>query len=163
RGGHGYGARSEAPDGRGLLRRAARGRELAELIRPGGVAPRVSDPPPVKRAILSGLTGLFHGDQTADGMPEPADDAMMDPPAGPVQDPERAIRLAALEVLAARPDAVGASVVRQALRDPSDEVRAAAVRLAAARPSRDLPDVFSLIGERQWPTTQLAALQALPH
>ncbi|MFL5797209.1 MAG: HEAT repeat domain-containing protein [Actinomycetota bacterium] len=192
----------------------------------------MSDSPPVKRAILSGLTGLFHGDQAADGMPEPADDAMMDPPAGPVddradddsvevtmpapeperqqpatplvvardefaglasrdpaerrraldviaarglsdrtvpavagllQDPERAIRVAALEVLAARPDAVGASVVRQALRDPSDEVRAAAVRLAAARPSRDLPDVFSLIGERQWPTAQLAALQALPH
>ncbi len=197
----------------------------------------MSESPPVKRAILSGLTGLFRSGEDADPAgetPESDDDVMMDPStepfepvddrtdddsvevrmpapepelepttlpvvvardefpglasrdplarrraldviagrgltdhdvpavAGLLQDPERGIRVAALEVLTARPEAVDASVVRQALRDPSDEVRAAAVRLAAARPSRDLPEVFSLVAERQWPAAQQAALQALP-
>jgi HEAT repeat protein len=82
--------------------------------------------------------------------------------AGLLHDPERTIRVAALEALAARADKVDASAVRQTLGDPSDEVRAAAVRLSAARTARDVPEVFSLVAERQWPAAQRAALQALP-
>src|SRR5262249_36114662 len=82
--------------------------------------------------------------------------------AGLLQDPERGIRLAALSALESRADAVDAAAVRQALRDPSDDVRAGAVRLAAARSEHDVPEVFAMVAERQWPATQQAALEALP-
>src|SRR5262249_12085081 len=71
-------------------------------------------------------------------------------------------RLAALSALESRADAVDAAAVRQALRDPSDDVRAGAVRLAAARSEHDVPEVFAMVAERQWPATQQAALEALP-
>jgi HEAT repeat protein len=106
--------------------------------------------PAARRRALDGIV--------ASGLPQRSVPAV----AGLLHDPERGIRVAALEALAARPDEVHPSVVRQALRDPSDEVRAAAVRLAAARSARDVPEVFSLVGERQWPAAQFAALQSLP-
>src|SRR6266540_313458 len=79
-----------------------------------------------------------------------------------LQDPERGIRLLALEALRSRPDAVEPDAVSRALRDPSDEVRAAAVRLAASTQHHAVPEVFPLVAERQWPAAQQAALEVLP-
>ena len=79
-----------------------------------------------------------------------------------LQDPERRIRLLALEALGSRPDAAPSDSISQALRDPSDEVRAGAVRLAASRQSHAVPEVFPLVAERQWPAAQQAVLEVLP-
>lgn len=86
----------------------------------------------------------------------------VEPVSALLQDPERDVRLLALEALAAHADRVPVGSVRQALRDPSDDVRARAVRLAAHRAGQEVPEVYRLVAERQWPATQQAALSELP-
>src|SRR5439155_22441234 len=78
-----------------------------------------------------------------------------------LQDPERGIRVLAVQTLAQRADLVDPEVIRQALRDPVDQVRAAGVRLASARSSADVMEVFAVVAERHWPLSQQAALDAL--
>jgi HEAT repeat protein len=79
-----------------------------------------------------------------------------------VSDPERDIRVFAVQTLQTRPDAVPAGVVRRALTDPTDEVRSEAVGLEAARSDPDLIELASLVAGRRWPLTQQAAFQVLP-
>src|SRR4029450_8233243 len=77
-------------------------------------------------------------------------------------DPERDIRVFAVQTLQTRPDAVSAGVVRRALTDPTDEGRSEAVGLEAARSDPDLIELASLVAGRRWPLTQQAAFQVLP-
>jgi HEAT repeat protein len=76
--------------------------------------------------------------------------------------PDPDLRRGAAESLAAAAPGTALSAIGRALADPDDGVRSAVVRLAAAEGERSAPLVLPLMADRDWPLTQLAALEAAP-
>ncbi|MFB3739174.1 MAG: HEAT repeat domain-containing protein, partial [Candidatus Velamenicoccus archaeovorus] len=81
---------------------------------------------------------------------------------GLLLDPDREVRLLAVQTLAGFPERVEDEAVRRAVQDPDDEVRAAGVRLAAHRDPCEIPLLAPLLAARRHPRTQRTVMDLLP-
>jgi HEAT repeat protein len=81
---------------------------------------------------------------------------------GLLLDPDREVRLLAVQTLAGFPERVDDEAVRRAIQDPDDEVRAAGVRLAAHREPCEVSLIAPLLATRRHPRTQRTVMDLLP-
>ncbi|HEX9123642.1 MAG TPA: HEAT repeat domain-containing protein [Actinomycetota bacterium] len=81
---------------------------------------------------------------------------------GLLLDPDREVRLLAVQTLAGFPERVDDEAVRRAIQDPDDEIRAAAVRLAAHREPCEVALLSPLLAVRRHPRTQRTVMDILP-